>query len=165
MALVVKLSQSWECHRLPMTRSTLNELPKREERRGGDRLPAREPTRGWRKHLEAIRDSACAALEAAGGPDEEEEEEEDHTTYRHQPLAGMPQATGLPRRWRPGCSQRWKCRARIQPQTGRQAGARALDRAVANHLHRAAWAELSSDYERLPDQGKGGIGSQHQGLP
>ena len=37
----------------------------------------------------------------------------------------------------------------------RETGARALNRAVANHLCRAARSELSSDYERPPDQGAG----------
>ena len=74
-----------------MTRSTRSGLPKREARRGGDRLPARESTRGRRKNLEAIRDSVCAALGAAGYwlDDEEEEKEEDETTDRRQPLAAF----------------------------------------------------------------------------
>ena len=77
-------------HWLPMTRSTQNRLPKREERRGGDSLSARE-TRGWRKNLDVIQDNACAALKAAGCglDDEEEEEQDDHKTDRHQSLAAF----------------------------------------------------------------------------
>ena len=124
---VAALSQS---HRLPMTRGTRSELPKREERRGGDRLPARESTRVWRKNLEAIRDSACAALGAAGYglDDEDEEEEEDKTTDRPQPLAAFsnirastPGAHGTPFvSRRGGRNDRWRKRDREENDTSEE---------------------------------------------
>ena len=58
---VAVLSQS---QRLPLGQSETRGFPSKEERGGGGEPFARELPRAWRKKVEALRDSACAALVA-----------------------------------------------------------------------------------------------------
>ena len=77
---VAVLSQS---QRLPLGPSGTSGYPPKEGRRRGGKPPTRERTKAWRKKVEALRDSACAALAAVDEgllSEEEEEEEEDEET-------------------------------------------------------------------------------------
>ena len=89
---IAALAQS---QRLLSGQSTPKGPPTTEERRRGDRPPARGSTKGWRKNLEAVRDSACAALMAADTDrvyedEEEEEEDEKYATDDRPPIRPSP---------------------------------------------------------------------------
>ena len=101
---VAVLSQS---QRLPLGPGRTSGYPPREERGGGDKPPTRQPPKAWRRKVEALRDSACAALAAVDGglfSEEGEEEEEEDETLGHRPhvaafsnvRASTPGAHGTP---------------------------------------------------------------------
>ena len=95
-----------QSQRLPLGPSGASGYPTKEERRSGGKPPTRELPKAWKK-VEALRDSACAALAAVDegliSEEEEEEEEEEetpgnraHAAAFSNVRASMPGADGTP---------------------------------------------------------------------
>ena len=106
-----------------MDRNTQKGSPTKEDKKGGKPL-AREPTRGRRKTLEAINDSACATLKAVDNigmfDDGKEKVEAEHAPGGRPPLAafwnvraytpGVHETPFVSRRG--GRNQRWNLKSR-----------------------------------------------------
>ena len=88
---VPALSQSQQ---LPLGPSGASRYPPKKERRRWGKLPTRELPKAWRKNIEALRDSTCAALAAVDrgllSEEEEEDEEEEETLGNRAHAAAFP---------------------------------------------------------------------------